>query len=501
MSNLTSDGAFELVLIFGYAFAVFSIVCAVVSPSVKRLNGPQYRGAAVIPALFGAGIILFLLLAYGRQTFTLFPSVERLSVAWTIVAAGGAVFLAVAVGTLVLFHIPGILRAIKPVTLLLGRSANIVVPATGLAISAVVIFATALNLAPSEVLRAQSSGQGGERLVLERRFHLNAPPLAMALRDSRSGYLALEDQGVFFFEMPGGTGELAMRKVADVILPHGMLVRDEVLYVVSLGPFPCEGLDGGCRVAADSFPRGDSSIIAFDIQPDGTLGQGRAIIKNLPSASTWHAVNGIAAGPDGYFYTAIGNLRGEASGPLEVEGPNQRLLGTVIRYRPNDPGIEVFAKGIRNIFDLEFDEEGGLWGADNDGATLRGFKAEEALYITQGADFGYPRVGTYDPERTSPPVSILPETRGSAGLEWAPRIGMEPGLLIGSERKVEYLPLTRDERGYYVTGQDATHPTRVVLEATNGFIALVEAGPDGKLWVGTYGFRVDSELAVFDLAS
>jgi hypothetical protein len=323
----------------------------------------------------------------------------------------------------------------------------------------------------------------------------------MALRDSRSGYLALEDQGIFFFEMPDGNGELAMRKVGDVILPHGMLVRDEVLYVASLGPFPCEDLAGGCRVAADSFPRSDSSIIAFDIQADGTLGQGRAIIENLPSASTWHAVNGIAAGPDGYFYTAIGNLRGEASSTLDVEGPNQRLLGAVIRYRPEDPEIEIFAKGIRNIFDLEFDDQGGLWGADNDGATLRGFKAEEALFITRGADFGYPRFGTYDPQRVTPPVSALPETRGSAGLEWAPRIGMEPGLLIGSERKVEFLPLTRDDHGYYVTGADATHPTRVILEATNGFVTVIEAGPDGKLWVGTYGFRVDSELAVFRLAS
>jgi hypothetical protein len=74
---------------------------------------------------------------------------------------------------------------------------------------------------------------------------------------------------------------------------------------------------------------------------------------------------------------------------------------------------------------------------------------------------------------------------------------MEPGLLIGSERKVEYLPLSRDDRGYYVTGQDATHPTSVLLEARNGFVTVVEAGPDGKLWVATYGFRVDSELAVF----
>jgi hypothetical protein len=500
MSNLTSDGAFELVLIFGYAFAVFSIVCAVVSPSVKRLNGPQYRGAAVIPALFGVVIILFLLFTFGRQTYMIFPSVERLSRAWTIIAAGGAVFLAVAVGTVVLFHIPGILRAIRPVRWLFGRSVNVVVPATGLAISAIVIFGTAFNLAPTEVFRAQSSGQSGERLTLERRFHLSAPPLALALRDSRSGYLALEDEGIFFFELPEGTGELAMRKEAEAILPHGMLVNDNVLYVVSLGPFPCEGLAGGCRVEADSFPRPDSSIIAFDIQADGTLGQGRAIIENLPSASTWHAVNGIAAGPDGYFYTAIGNLRGEASSTLEVGGPNQRLLGAVIRYRPEDPEIEIFAKGIRNVFDLEFDDQGGLWGADNDGATFRGFKAEEALYITQGADFGYPRVGTHDPERTSPPVSILPETRGAAGLEWAPRIGMEPGLLIGSERKVEYLPLTRDERGYYVTGQDATHPTKPVLRATNGFVSVLEAGPEGRLWVGTYGFRLDSELAIFRLA-
>jgi hypothetical protein len=502
MANLTSDGAFELTLIFGYAFGAFSILSAVVSPTVKRMSGPHYRGAALIPLLFGLGIIVILLLIFGRETVGIFPTVERLTTIWTLIVSAGTVFLAVAVGTVVLLHIPQIIGGSPAGRRFSGSLLAVTALVAVLAVSAVVIFLAASNLAPSEVFAAGSRGQAGTGLVLEDRFHLEAPPLAMALRDSRSGYLALEDAGIFFFELPDGDGELAMTKVADVILPHGMLVSDDVLYVTSLGPFPCEGLPGGCRVDADSFPRGDSTILAFEIEPDGTLGPGRPIVTDLPSASNWHAVNGIARGPDGYLYTAIGNLRGEETSAVEDEAPNRRLLGTIIRYRPEDPEVvEVFATGIRNIFDLEFDDQGRLWGADNDGATLRGFKVEEALRIEQGDDFGYPRVGTYDPERVTPPVSALPESTGSAGLEWAPRIGMEPGLLIGSERKVEYLPLTQDERGFYVTGRDASHPTDVLVEARNGFVSVVEADLDGRLWVGTYGFRLDSELAIFRLAS
>jgi hypothetical protein len=498
MANLTSDGAFELALIFGYAFGAFSIVCAFVSPTVKRLSGPHYRGAALIPLLFGLGLILILLLVFGRETVGIFPTVERLTAVWTMIVSAGTVFLAVAVGTVVLIHIPHLIGGAG--RRLFGNGAAVAAQVAALAVSAVVVFGAASSLAPREVFGAESSGQPETRLVLEDRFHLDAPPLAMALRDSRSGYLALEDAGIFSFELPDGSGELEMTKVADAILPHGMLVEDDVLYVTSLGPFPCQDLAGGCHVDDDSFPRVDSTIVAFDIEPDGTLGQGRAIVTDLPSASDWHAVNGIAVGQDGYLYTAIGNLRGEEMPGTEADAPS-RLLGTIIRYRPEDPEVEIFATGIRNIFDLEFDDEGGLWGADNDGATLRGFKMEEALHITQGDDFGYPRVGTYDPERTTPPISALPETVGSAGLEWAPRIGMEPGLLIGSDRQLEYLPLTRDERGYYVTGRDATHPTEVLLEARNGFLNVVEASADGMLWVGTYGFRLDSELAIFRLAS
>jgi hypothetical protein len=495
--QITSEGAFELVLIFGYGIGAFLLVSAIASPNVKRLSGPQYRGVALLPCLFGVGIIVILSILFGGELSQLFPRIEGLSLTWTIAAVVGTLFLAVASATLVLLHVSGVVAQIVP-SERLGRRLAVSIQVGAMAVITLAILGVGVRLEPGSVLRLAPQGQAGMRLVLEARFPLSAPPLAMALRDPRSGYLALENQGIFFFERPDGSGPLETTKVADVFLPHGLLVSDDVLYVTSTGPFPCESLEGGCHGTPSSFPRADGSIIGFNIAPDGSLGQGRVILEDLPSLGTLHATNGIAEGSDGYFYTPIGNLAGE------TDLPDQHLLGTVIRYRPGDPEPEVFATGIRNIYDLAIDDEGGLWGIDNDGPSLRGYKLEEVLHITKGADFGYPDEGTYGEHtrRTTPPVFTLPRTQGSAGIEWASRIGLPPGLLIGSERKLEYLPLINDERGYFFHSDgDVFHATQQLLEAANGFLSVVEAGSDGRLWVGTYGYRLESELAIFRLAT
>ena len=73
---------------------------------------------------------------------------------------------------------------------------------------------------------------------------------------------------------------------------------------------------------------------------------------------------------------------------------DEAWLGTVLRFHLDAENIEIYANGLRNIYDLEFDDAGPLWGVDNDGPTWRGFRAEEVVQIKEGANYGHPYEGT-----------------------------------------------------------------------------------------------------------
>ena len=117
--------------------------------------------------------------------------------------------------------------------------------------------------------------------------------------------------------------------------------------------------------------------------------------------------------------------------PAERSRPNFELLGTVLSLRPDGGDVRVVADGLRNVYDLAFDDAGRLYGVDNDGQTAGGWRREELLQIHQGDDFGYPSDGTFGPytRRTAPPLWVL-ETTGSAGIEWVQSGG--PKLVVGS---------------------------------------------------------------------
>ncbi len=125
------------------------------------------------------------------------------------------------------------------------------------------------------------------------------------------------------------------------------------------------------------------------IRPDGS---NTTVISGLPCCYTsYHAANGIAFGPDGFGYVAVG---GRADHGEILEGPNagqqderHPLEASILRFSPDGSVLEVYARGFRNSYDIAWDGNGTLYASDN--APDYG-PPEEFHRVVPGGEHGYP---------------------------------------------------------------------------------------------------------------
>jgi glucose/arabinose dehydrogenase len=104
-----------------------------------------------------------------------------------------------------------------------------------------------------------------------------------------------------------------------------------------------------------------------------------------------HSANGIAFGPDGYGYVAVGARadHGEIlGGPNDGEQDELHPFeASILRFSPDGTQVEVYARGLRNSFDIAWDAKGRLFAADN----MPDFgPPEEFNLVEPGGEHGYP---------------------------------------------------------------------------------------------------------------
>lgn len=99
-----------------------------------------------------------------------------------------------------------------------------------------------------------------------------------------------------------------------------------------------------------------------------------------------HDMHGPRLGPDGRIYWSIGD---KGVNVTSKEGKNWFVPheGAVLRVEPDGSGFEVFARGLRNVQEVAFDDFGNLFGVDND-ADMPG-ERERLVYIVQDSDSGW----------------------------------------------------------------------------------------------------------------
>ena len=232
--------------------------------------------------------------------------------------------------------------------------------------------------------------------------------------------------------------------------------------------------------------RGEITRLTDD-DGDGDPDTSRTIISGLPARQ--HQNNGPAIGPDGKLYVPIGST---CDACIE-EGERS---ATVMRFNLDGSDPEVYARGLRNVYQLAFHpEDGTLWAADN-GRDDHGYAVPEELnLVVEGGVYGWPDCwgtgGGSDCEGTTSPVAELASRSSADGLifytddqfpeEYSNNIFI---TLWGAGDRSTGRNVVRIE----LTKQEEQYTARVSNFATgfNRPLPIIVA-PDGSLLIGDHG--------------
>lgn len=135
-------------------------------------------------------------------------------------------------------------------------------------------------------------------------------------------------------------------------------------------------------------------VYVADINGDGTLGQPRMLISDLPDGGQ-HPNRTLAFGPDNKMYISVGSTCNACPEPNPENA-------TMLRADEDGSNRKVYAKGLRNTIGFGWHPETKeLWGMDH-GIDWLGDdeQKEEVNLIKQGADYGWPYIygeGKYNP--------------------------------------------------------------------------------------------------------
>lgn len=176
----------------------------------------------------------------------------------------------------------------------------------------------------------------------------------------------------------------------------------------------CQGilpLNGDVFVTGEG-PKGQGLYRLSDVNGDGRIEVADTLLR-FTGQPNEHGAHGIQLGPDGMIYTVIGNgsrlkdvpadtspyqFAYEGDAVAKYEDPTGQATdvkapgGTVVRVSVDGSKVETVAGGIRNAYDLVFDQNGELFIHDSDMEGDRGttwFRPPAVFNVTAGADMGW----------------------------------------------------------------------------------------------------------------
>ncbi len=164
--------------------------------------------------------------------------------------------------------------------------------------------------------------------------------------------------------------------------------------------------------------------VFFDRDGDGVSEESQILVRNIAFAfrdrPADHSSNGVTLGIDGWLYLAIGDF-----GFMAAEGTDGRHLqlrgGGVVRVRPDGTGLELFARGTRNILEVALSPRLDGIARDNtndgDGWDVR------LHHLTAFAEHGYPSLYKNFAEEIIAPLADYGAGSGCGSL-WLD----EPGI-------------------------------------------------------------------------
>ena len=221
--------------------------------------------------------------------------------------------------------------------------------------------------------------------------------VALARADEGRLVASAENGGLFFIKLGAPGGRAVVEKI-DLPIGHanGLLWAFDSLYVCVNGT-GIGGHDSGLYRLVDSTG-------------DGRLDAIRTIKKFRGTGE--HGPHGIALGPEPLSIYVVGGNRTAIPSGLRRSHPaalwgNDQLLPTIANGGDRNPAGAWICKtradggewilhaiGLRNPYDLAFNEHGDLFTADADSPTdigMPGFRPAAIYHVPSGADFGFRR--------------------------------------------------------------------------------------------------------------
>jgi hypothetical protein len=159
--------------------------------------------------------------------------------------------------------------------------------------------------------------------------------------------------------------------------PFGLTWHDDALYVSRSGRFVKAGPAGFECVSTGAVTR------LRDTTGDGVFDDVLDVVQELPGTQmpdSQHSNNGIAFGPSGELYVAVGSPGNRLIGQHPFEG-------SILRVPPGGGEPEVFARGFRNPFGMAIGPKGSLFISDNDVDDNPG---DEVNHVRAGEHYGHP---------------------------------------------------------------------------------------------------------------
>lgn len=265
-----------------------------------------------------------------------------------------------------------------------------------------------------------------------------------------------------------------------------------------------------------------------DTDGDGIADEMESLVHgfNVHIGFSGHGMSGLITGPDGRIYWAIGDM---GSNLTDKDG-NQYAYpntGAIFRMDPDGSNFEVFAHGVRNTHEFDFDKYGNLITVDNDGDHPGEY--ERLVYLIDGSDSGWRinwQFGKYDDPKNNnykvwmdeeyykprfdeqsahilPPLA--PYHAGPAGLKY------NPGTALDEKWKEHFFVMSfRGSRAnsplYAFTLEEdgASFKLASEEEAMTGILAVgIDFGPDGALYLTDWidGWGINDEGRIWKLDS
>ncbi len=252
-----------------------------------------------------------------------------------------------------------------------------------------------------------------------------------------------------------------------------------------------------------------------DTDGDGVADERKSLVHGFGVHINYagHDMHGLTFGPDGKVYWTIGDKgTNVTANGVQWLYPHE---GALLRCNPDGSEFEVFARGLRNVQQIAFDDYGNIFGVDND-ADMKGEK-ERLLFIPEGSDHGWRAYYQYRGAKYNPwmaeriafpdgedrPASILPPLAlyhdGPSGFAYNPGTALNDFyrghffLTQFPAGKINAFKLEPDGAGFKMTGDH-------LMAGGTPFVGC-NFGPDGALYVADWqgGYPLKEKGAVWKI--